>query len=160
MYTFILSFIIFSVIAFCTKKFFKGSFQIFFVALASSIVTLVVNCGFYAINKNTMPTKDVVVREKIISENLNFELYNDSIIKLTGDGIRNKLLLGENAFVNLSDTNLFIKVETRYDVDNNWVISDAFFEKETYIKLNLNKKNYEIFKSYQDSIKKRKNTLQ
>ena len=104
MYTFILSFIIFSVIAFCTKKFFKGSFQIFFAALASSIVTLVVNCGFYTINKNTMPTKDVVVRKKIISDNLNFELYNDSVIKLTGNGIRNKLLLVENAFVNLSDT--------------------------------------------------------
>ena len=53
------------------------------------------------------------------------------VIKLTGNGIRNKLLLVENAFVNLSDTNLLIEVETRYDVDNNWIISDAFWEKQS-----------------------------
>lgn len=158
MYTYIIFFVICTVVSLCMKNFFDNKFSILFSSILSAILTLIVNIVYFSVCYGSMPTKTITSRYRTLNDSVTFEIHDDTTLYLNSSG--KKYLLSKMSEIYLSDSNVIDKKREFFDVGNEWVIGDAFIDKSEEKILTLNKKSYELFKSYQDSIEKRKSALQ
>lgn len=129
-------------------------------AVISSLVLVVVNCIYYGANYHTMETNRYVKTRIIKPEDVELKIRQDSIIRIVLSGnCYNVKVKSSNTTVVLDTINRVTTIKDDFVGDNKWLMISSYPNKNTYYNIGLNEKNYDIFKTYQDSICKRKNTL-
>lgn len=161
MYTYILVVILLFIIASCIKTSFPKKFVLIGCALISLVVCVVVNCIYYGVNYNTMETVKNTKVKIVSDEELEIKIKNDSIIKIeTKTSIYNVAINGtEEEVVKLDTVNRVITIKDEFVDNNQWMMISSYPTKHSITIIGLKKDKYDVFKIYQDSICKRKDTL-
>lgn len=161
MYTYILVVILLFIIASCIKTSFPKKFVLIGCALISLVVCVVINCVYYGINYNTMETVKSATFKIVSDKELEINIENDSIIKIeTKTSIYNIIINGtEEDVVKLDTVNRIITIKDEFIDNNQWMMISSYPIKRKFIIIGLKKDKYDVFKTYQDSICKRKDTL-
>jgi len=161
MYTYILVVILLFIIASCIKTSFPKKFVLIGCALISLVVCVVINCVYYGVNYNTMETVKNAEAKIISDEELEFNIKNDSIIKIeTKTSIYYITINGtEGGVVKLDTVNRVITIKDEFVDNNQWMMISSYPIKQLITIIGLKKDKYDVFKAYQDSICKRKDTL-
>ena len=146
MYTYILIVILSFIIASCIKTSFPKKFVLIGCALISLAVCVLINCVYYGVNYNTMETVKNTKVKIVSDEELEMKIKNDSIIRIeTKTSIYNVIINGtEEGAVKLDTVNRIMTIKPT---------------KHSITIIGLKKDKYDVFKTYQDSICKRKDTL-
>lgn len=97
----------------------------------------------------------------INDEELEIKIKNDSIIKIeTKTSIYNVAINGtEEEVVKLDTVNRVITIKDEFVDNNQWMMISSYPTKHSITIIGLKKDKYDVFKTYQDSICKRKDTL-
>jgi hypothetical protein len=99
---------------------------------------------------------------KIISdEELEMKIKNDSIIRIeTKTSIYNIAINGtEGDVIKLDTVNRVMTIKDEFVDNNQWMMISSYPTKQSITIIGLKKDKYDVFKTYQDSICKRKDTL-
>lgn len=161
MYTYILIVILSFIIASCIKTSFPKKFVLIGCALISLAVCVVINCVYYGVNYNTMETVRNTEVKIIPDEELEIRIKHDSIIQIeTSTSLYNISVNGtENETVKLDTINKVTTIKDEFVDNNEWMMISSYPTKYSVAIIGLKKDKYDVFKTYQDSICKRKDTL-
>lgn len=161
MYTYILIVILSFIIASCIKTSFPKKFVLIGCALISLAVCVVINCVYYSVNYNTMETVRNTKVKIISDEELEIRIKRDSIIQIeTSTSLYNISVNGtESEMVKLDTINKVTTIKDEFVDNNEWMMISSYPTKHSVAIIGLKKDKYDVFKAYQDSICKRKDTL-
>lgn len=161
MYTYILIVILSFIIASCIKTSFPKKFVLIGCALISLAVCVLINCVYYGVNYNTMETVKNTKVKIVSDEELEMKIKNDSIIRIeTKTSIYNVIINGtEEGAVKLDTVNRIMTIKDEFVDNNQWMMISSYPTKQSITIIGLKKDKYDVFKTYQDSICKRKDTL-
>lgn len=161
MYTYILIVILSFIIASCIKTSFPKKFVLIGCALISLAVCVVINCIYYGVIINTMETVRNTKVKIIPDEELEIRIKRDSIIQIeTSTSLYNISVNGtENEMVKLDTINKVTIIKDEFVDNNEWMMISSYPTKYSVAIIGLKKDKYDVFKTYQDSICKRKDTL-
>lgn len=161
MHTYILIVILSFIIASCIKTSFPKKFVLIGCALISLAVCVLINCVYYGVNYNTMETVKNTKVKIVSDEELEMKIKNDSIIRIeTKTSIYNVIINGtEEGAVKLDTVNRIMTIKDEFVDNNQWMMISSYPTKHSITIIGLKKDKYDVFKTYQDSICKRKDTL-
>lgn len=161
MYTYILTVLILFVIASCIKTSFPKNFILIGCAIVSMAVLVVVNCIYYGVNYYTMETHKKVKTEIVQDDDIKISLRQDTIIrlKISGNFYDINVKSPKQSGVYLDTINCITTTKYEFIGENKWMLISSYPFKNINHNIGLNKEKYDIFKTYQDSICKRENTL-
>lgn len=161
MYTYILIVILSFIIASCIKTSFPKKFVLIGCALISLAVCVLINCVYYGVNYNTMETVRNTKVKIIPDEELEIRIKRDSIIQIeTSTSLYNISVNGtENEMTKLDTINKVTTIKDEFIDNNEWMMISSYPTKHSVAIIGLKKDKYDVFKTYQDSICKRKDTL-
>lgn len=161
MYTYILIVILSFIIASCIKTSFPKKFVLIGCALISLAVCALINCVYYGVNYNTMETVRNTKVKIISDEELEIRIKRDSIIQIeTSTSLYNISVNGtESEMVKLDTINKVTTIKDEFVDNNEWMMISSYPTKHSVAIIGLKKDKYDVFKAYQDSICKRKDTL-
>lgn len=162
MYTYILITLLSLVVIGCIKKSFPNHFIGICGLLIGAFLCAVINLVYFGVNYNTLPTKTVSkVIESVPDSELKISIEKDTLIKIeTPERI---FEIEPKEFVNINkgkdSLNIVNSHSVKYIDINEWLMISSFPERAAYKTINLTDKCYDLFKTCQDSISKRKDIL-
>lgn len=160
MYTYVLVVILLFIITSCIKTQFPKKFILFGSAVISMAVCVIVNCVYFGANYKTMQTEAKVKTVLISQDNFSLKIRNDSLIRIESDNTMWDLKPSEFNTVVIDSIDKLTEVKYEYVDNNNWVMISSYPYQKKEVTIGLKKDKYDLFKTYQDSISKRKSTLQ
>lgn len=160
MYTYILVVILLFIISLCVKTSFPKKFILFGSAMISMAICVIINCVYYGVNYDKMETQKNVRIILISSDNFSMKIRNDSLIRLESNNTLLDVKPSKFNIVVLDSIDKITEVKYEYVDNNNWMMISSYPYQKEEITIGLKKDKYDLFKTYQDSISKRKSTLQ